>query len=303
MKAGRKQILVPYDFSGESEMALSNTISIARFLKGNIILLYVIEKGDFISQLFQSDTRLNEIENEARKKLDKIALDTTNSTGVHVSGVIKFGKVYEKILEAAKEHNARFIILGKRANRENEKRLLGSKITRVVREADTPVITMKGTDKNPIKYKKILVPIDLTKRTREKLFNAIAFGTHYDATIQLVSVLMGGIKARESRIYKKLQKIEQIIKENGVKCTVEILERSGKPIHKAVLDYSKEVNSDMIMVMTHKESVINDSYIGAVAYEIINESDIPVISFNALAARADEDTIFRPMVDPLGIWK
>lgn len=303
MKAARKQIIVPYNFSDEADIALVNAYTIAKFIHGQIILLYVIDQGDFIQQLLRTESEIKAIEAQVKTRLEKIADKATKESGVVVTTMVRRGKIYEEILDSAREISARFIMLGKREVLPAEPGELGSKITRIVRAADTPVITVPGKKGVVLDYQHIVVPIDLTQRTREKVFNAISFGQHYNATVHLVSVLIGGVKARESRILKKMQRIQDMIQENDVKSTIKLYERTGKPIHRLVLDYSTEINADLIMVMTHKEANRHDNYIGAVAYKIINESNIPVVSFNAGAARQDEDSIFKPMVDPFNIWK
>ncbi len=288
MKAQRKNIVVPYNFTEESRIALENTYNIAKFINATIVLLYVIEPGDFFQELFKSKDIINKVEKEAYSKLEEVAETAKKNSNGEISTMVKRGKAYEQILQAADSINARFIILGKPTTQDKDKRTLGSTITRVVRQSSTPVIVMKGSEDCKIQYKNILLPVDLTKRTREKLFNAIAFAMHYGATIHLVSVLMGSIKARESRIYKKLRKMEKLIQEHGINTTMKLFNRTPTPIHQVILDYANEINADMILVMTHKESLTGDNYIGAVAYEIVNESDIPVLTLTSEAARESE---------------
>jgi len=116
------------------------------------------------------------------------------------------------------------------------------------------------------------------------VFNAISFGLFFNTTIHLVSVVMGGVSERKSRIYKKMQGMKKIIEENGVVCTEKLFKKSHLSIHEKILDYSKEIEADALMIMTHQEISTSDTYIGAVANQIIKEATIPVISLTSAAA-------------------
>jgi len=99
-----------------------------------------------------------------------------------------------------------------------------------------------------------------------------------------VSVVMGGISERKSRIFQKMQSMKKTIEENGVKCTEKLFKKSHLAIHEVILEYAEDIQADAIMIMTHQEINTSDTYIGAMANTIIKESPIPVISLTSAAA-------------------
>ncbi len=303
MKENRKNILVPYNFDNESQYSLENTYNIAKYLNANIVILHVVEVSEAISKFLKRNEQLSEFENEIKKKLEKITEKAKKDSGLNVSFLMKRGKVHKQIKLAADEVEARFIVINKTVSTDSERQLLSSNATRIIRESSVPVITMNANNKCKLNYKNILLPLDLTKRTREKLFNAISFAMHYEATIRIVSVLMGGIKARKSRIYKKMTKVQKIIEEGGINCTTKLFKKTDKPIHQVVLDYGAHVNADLIIIMTHQESNTKDNYIGAFANQIINEAEVPVLSLTHAAAEGGENNVAKTMLDPLKLWK
>ena len=147
----------------------------------------------------------------------------------------------------------------------------------------------------------MVVPLDLTQKTRKKISSAILFAKHYDMKICLVSALIGGIKTRESRIFKKLKQAKQTIEDSGIKCGMKLFPRSDITPYQRVLEYSHQIKASLIMVMTHQEGFTFDNYIGAFAHHIINESDIPVLSLTSSATSYDYDTILKDIIDPLSI--
>jgi len=170
-----------------------------------------------------------------------------------------------------------------RTSRASGKSSVGSNALHIVEESSCPVITFPSPKCNAT-FKNIVLPTDLTKQTREEVFNAISFGLFFDANIHLVSVIMGGISTRKSRIYKKMQGMKKMIEENGVRCTDKLFKKSHLAIHEVIMDYSKEINADALMIMTHQEIHTSDNYIGAVAHQIIKGSTLPVISLTSAAA-------------------
>lgn len=305
MQQERKNILVPYNFDEESQFSLENTFKIAKHLKANIIVLHVIEISDTIKSFLKLSEQVSDLEKSVEKKLSEVAEAAKEKSGLGVSSQVRKGKVYKQIIMAAEELKARFIVINKTVRTgEDHKQVLSSNATRIIRESSVPVITMNANNKCKLDYKNILLPLDLTKRTREKLFNAIAFAMHYDATIRIVSVLTGGISAKKSRIYKKMKKVQQMVEESGIQCTTKLYKKTEKPVHQVVLDYGAHVDADLVVIMTHQETNTSDNYIGAFANQIINESEVPVFSFtHAATANRKENNMAKTMVDPFKFFK
>ncbi len=284
------KIIVAYDFQELSEAALKQAYDLARFVHSGILLVLVMNDD----LLMLSDVFKNEHSDNMKKKitdvmqreiadqLKKVADRASTESGVPVSYRIETGKIYERILDIAKENQPRFIVMG-RTSKESSSTRFGSNAMHVVEESICPVIIMPTVECDTT-FKNIVLPIDLTKQTREEVFNAISFGLFFDATIHLVSVVMGGISERKSRIFKKMQGMKKMIEENGVECTDKLFKKSHHAIHEVILDYTKEINADSLMIMTHQEISTSDKYIGAVAHQIINDSPISVISLTSAAS-------------------
>ena len=290
MEKREHKIIVAYDFQELSNAALKYAYDLARFVNSGIMLVLVLNDD----LLTMSDVFRNEHSDKLKKKitdvmqkeiaerLQKVANIASAESGVVVDFSIETGKIYEPILKLAKDNKARFILMGRTA-KESTKGELGSTAMRVIEQAPCPVITLPSVNCGFV-LKNIVLPIDLTKQTREKVFNAISFGLFFDSTIHLFSVVMGGVPERKSRIFKKMQTMMKTIEENGVRCTEKLYKKSHLPIHELVLGYAKEINADALMIMTHREIDSSDKYIGAVANHIIKSSTIPVISLTSAAA-------------------
>ena len=300
MSERKNKIVVPLDFHEQSMIALEQTRGIARFMKAEIIILYIIEATDIISSMFRKEEQEKKIFEEVKRRLEELTASTSEKFGLPVSLRIERGKVHEQILRVSEEVRARFIVMGKNDADEGFKRFIGQNTSHVIANSDCPVITIKGKEHN-LGVKNIVLPLDLTKKTREKVFNAVSFGLHFNSAIWMVSVLTGGVSITRSRIYAKMKKAKSMIEENGVPCNIKLFKRTEKPDYEVIIKYALDIDADLIMIMTHQESDFRDHYIGTFAHEIINRSDIPVMTMIPSDPKKGKKLV-KTFVDPFGIF-
>jgi nucleotide-binding universal stress UspA family protein len=291
------KILVCIDFHDQSLAALHQCYDISRFLKAEVVLLYVIESSDILSKFFSTD--IEKAKGEVKKRLDQLIEEECADSGLNFTYVIKSGKASDSIIETAKEINARFIIMGKNGSTSGIKKFLGSNTTKVISESDFPVISIKGS--HSIGYKNIVLPLDLSKSTKEKVASAISFSKFFGSHIHLVSVHNQGIIYQTTNLFKRIKKIEKVFRSNGIECTHKFFKRNDKADYEYVLEYSKEVNADLIMVMTHQEGRVRDYYIGAFAHHVINGSEIPVLSLTPTIPM-EKESMIEALVDPFNLF-
>ncbi len=105
------KILIPVDFEKQSLIALEQSLSLAHLILAEITLLYVHEPSGIFSSIF-SDDQKSEMLIIIEQRLSEIAKKTSASSGLEINFRIEKGKIYSKIIEVAKEINAR------KANRE-----------------------------------------------------------------------------------------------------------------------------------------------------------------------------------------
>lgn len=293
----KNKILVCVDFQEQSLVALHQCYDLARFLKAEVVLLYVIESNDFFSGFFSPS--IEKVKQEVEERLQKLVEELKAESGIEFSYAIESGKVYERVVCKAEEIKARFIVMGKNGSNQGLKRFLGSNTIHVISESNCPVISIKG--RSSIGYKKIVLPLDLTKKTKEKVASAISFSRFFGSHVYVVSVLTGGILVQKSRIYKRMKKVQRELESNGVGCTLKLYKKTKTPDYEQVLSYCNEISADLIMIMTHQEGRVRDYYIGSFAHHIINLSEVPVLSIIPSLSVEDDESIIEAMVDPFNL--
>jgi nucleotide-binding universal stress UspA family protein len=294
-----RDILVPIDFKEPSLKALSYAINMAKRFNGKIHLLHVLEMGGFWTDLFISVDDVVKITDKAKDKLQQIADDMVIPHKIETTTQIERGRPHEKILEVAHKLHPRIVIMGENHQGTDSKQILGVTAEQVTLNSEVPVITSKGNFNEMGSI--MLVPLDLTKKTNRQISSAVLYAKHYDLSVCLVSAIIGGISARESRIHKKLSEAKETFENNGITCGMKLFPRSEVPPYHRVLEYANQINASLILVMTHQEGFTYDNYIGAFAHHIINESKVPVLSLTYSASAFDYQEVLKDFIDPLAI--
>lgn len=280
-KSIKNEILVPIDFSDQSLIALGQSFNLAREYNAEILLLYVMEESGGIIPKFLTPKHLNEMKKDIQKRLDVLAEETSHKSKIHVDTMIAKGKVYEKIIEVADMTDALMIIMGCNSRKKLQARFIGSNALRVVREASCPVITIKGKQHRE-GCKNIVLPLDLTKETKDKVRQAIDVAQlgSYKAAIRVVSVLQSTDEFLVNKLTRQLEQVKNYIQKQGVECSAEIIKivKGEDSLAQCVLDYAHKVDGDLIIIMTQQETNFTRFFIGSTAQEVVNNSDIPVLS-------------------------
>lgn len=277
-KAHKPRILVPVDFSEQSGIALDQAVNLGKQINASITLLHVIEEIGALKQFFSPEMH-EDIRKNIQKQLDKLSEEVSAKYKIEVDNLIARGKVHDKVAEVAEMVSATLIIMGTHGTDTIKRKFIGSNALRVLRESRVPVITIRGK-KHKKGCKNIVLPLDLTKETREKVSKGIWLAKMYGATVRVVSVLFTTDEFVVNRLTRQLSQVHAFLEKNGVECTSEIIKgiKGEETLAQCIVDYAKKVEGDLILIMTQQEIDFTPYFIGSSAQEIINNSEIPVLS-------------------------
>jgi nucleotide-binding universal stress UspA family protein len=124
---------------------------------------------------------------------------------------------------------------------------------------------------------RILVPIDGSPETLQKIPFVVKLATLFKSEVHLVTTHNSNLKS----IQRIADKIAQTALAYLVKHQVTVIEDSiiANDLTKAVLRYAEKVSADLIVMMTEQETPVN-ILLGAQAQQLINQSPIPVLSIH-----------------------
>ncbi len=278
----KRKILVAVDFSAISDRALRQAHSLSKALGKDLMLVHVIEEhGGFFS--FFTPEQKQMAEEEINGKMEALQKRALKHSGQNAEYLILKGKPYLRILEKAEEINAAMVVMGVRGevSHKAEEHYVGSHASKVAKAAICPVVTVsnKVTCHN---LRTLLLPLDLTRETRQKVTNAIELAKKFNASIKVLSVQpSSGDHTMYTRLTIVLRQVVEFIQNANIECSGELIEnkKAARSAVPAILEYAdQQGNIDMILVMTQSEAGMFDFFISSNAQEMLKRSKYPVMS-------------------------
>lgn len=143
-----RRILHATDFSSASKRALDTAVDLARKNKAELVLAHVLVPNIVYPADSMADPVFYvEIEKTTRRQaeahLQKL-VGQVQKARVKVKGLLLRGTAHEQIVRAAKNRRADMIVIGTHGRTGLKRLLLGSVAARVVAEAITPVLSVRG---------------------------------------------------------------------------------------------------------------------------------------------------------------
>lgn len=268
-------ILVPVDYSEKSVYGLEMANVLAQKYGGKITVVNVLKGVDPIwSDFFTDDERTRLLE-KLKKHLANFASKYLVVPEIEMDFVVKKGKLCDTILDTAEELNVSTIVMGTSTVDNIKKWIIGTNALRIVTEAKCPVITIKDHPKAK-SIERIILPLDVTKETREKTVDAVELALKYNAEIHVVSAQTFSDESIDKRLNNQLDQVIEFIKSHNITCTGRILKVNDAV--DGVLDFIEHKEADLIVITTHQQLEFVNSYMGTFAKAIIRSANIPVMS-------------------------
>lgn len=273
-----QKILIPIDFSETSMLAIEHAGFTAQLFKADLVLLHVIEKHWEQFSIIAPELRIStptELMNSIENKLAGVASDILKKYGVKTMHVISNGNIFNEILSVSKEHNVDLVVMGTHGTSGVVEFFIGSNTFKMVTQSECPVISVQSHAKK-LGFTNILLPIDDSAHSRQKVNHAIVIAKHFASKIHILGLSDSDDETDRKKFEIKLDQIEEYVKKCDLTYTRKTVE--GKNQSKTTYDYAKAVNADLIVIMTDQDEAITGRLMGTYAQQIINHSKIPVLT-------------------------
>jgi nucleotide-binding universal stress UspA family protein len=259
MDTSFKHILVPVDGSAQSMVAFRSAVFFAQKFGSELTAVHIEESSD---------------EEGLKAKLQP------HANGTEYRYLHKSGAVYKGILGAASETDASLIIMGTHGVTGFQEFWMGSNAFKVVSSSKCPVLSMR--EEGATHFKTIVMPIDTSFESRQKVPYAVSLAKKFGATIHVLGVSVDKDKETEYQVAAYCRQVLHSLDEEGIMYVHEKI--LGGNITNLTVDYAKKVKADVILIMTEQEPQIGSFFLGKFAQQMVNHSNIPVMS---IAPRED----------------
>ena len=270
-------IIVAVDFSNTSIHALEYAIVLANRFKSDIILIWV-DKLDSAEAIYPDSS--NNVRNEAKKRFDELIEQYGKllEKGLKIDYKLRKGKIYHEVDGMARTLGASMIVAGAHGISGYEEFWIGSNAFKIVTYASCPIITIRNDFPILDKIDNILVPIDSSVETLQKLPVIATLASLFNSTVHLVATQYSQLKSIQRLAMKNADAASHYLKKNNVNSLID--EIVSNDITKAVIDYATKLNADLIGIMTEQETPVN-ILLGPHAQRLINQSSVPILSVHA----------------------
>ena len=271
--------LVPIDFSESSKNAMIYAVEMAKIFDDEITLLNVISNG--MKSLFMNDSQKDLLREGINVRLNQYKADILAKwPAAKVNTRIEEGKPYKAITKVAEAINCDTIVMGTNGANGIEQ-FMGSTTSRVINVAPCPVIAVKD-DHGKVTFDNIVLPIDLTKSSKQKVDWAIRIARRFNSTVHIIMELDED-EFIKHKIEGNLRQVENAMKDNNIKYVSKLLDDRKYPdnIGMDTIQYADEVEADLIIIMTQSEGGFAELFVGSYAEQVVNSSQkTPVMCIN-----------------------
>lgn len=253
-----KKILIGYDNSRASQVALDKALQTCRA---------------FGSELFVVNVKTPK---STQGNFSDIVNEKALRYGVKINYMEKRGNVSKEIASSERDIGADLIFMGSHGKKGFQPYWVGSNTGRVVSASSCPVIAVQE-DAVDMNFKDIILPLDDSMETRQKVPYAVIFAKAFGAMIHIFAVSKDKSDETKRRIEAYTRQTELYFDERNVQYTIEL--RQGLNVPQACIDYGVEKKAGLIMMMTGTDG--GGWFMGTYAQQLINHSTIPICAIHS----------------------
>lgn len=258
------RIVVGFDFSSGSAYAVDLAIDIANRLESDIRLVYVKEK--------------KEDDGPIRSEIERRNAGVAHLLhGIQLEYVLREGNPPEELAKQVKEDNAQLLIVGTHGMSGMKTNVLGRNIYRTIEISPAPVVIIREDFNFNKQLDKIVVPLDSSDNTRQKVAEAMMFAKAFGSTIHLLGLYTSSTPDIRRIVNNYVKSVQRHLLANGVPYITKTVD-AFKNVTTTTLEYADAIKADLIAIMTEQESSLSSMFLGTYAQQMITQSKIPVLT-------------------------
>lgn len=273
-----KRILVPYDFSKVSEHALDFACQIAHKVKGDIMLLNVIDHPTPDSFRTMGIQNEDPLENLYIKKLyEKVGerlsevIKKAKYSDELITSKIQLGNPFKTIIDQIVEENVDLLIVGTTGAEGLDEFFVGSNTEKIVRRASCPVISI--SDKAEVEpIDKIVFASDFINTDDELVNKVKVLQETLQAQLNIVKI---NTPASFTSTRHDTRQMEEFVDKYGIEnYTIDIYNYKNE--EDGIVYYAEDIKADMIALGTNQRKGVGHFLSGSIAEDVVNHASVPV---------------------------
>ncbi len=258
-------IVVGIDFSKSSLTAMNLSIDVAARTNADLYIIWVetVERD-----YDEAEKQLQIYVQQAKERLKDSDVEYR---------IMPKGKIYSQLNHAIKDLDADLLIIGTHGNSGFDEKFAGANTFKTIMEAHCPVLTIREDFHFEKDLEVLIMPIDFTKDTRQKVPWTIEFVKMFpNAVIHVLGIYSSTSKSIRNIVNKYVLSVENLLKSKGLRYVTNFIEAENTTL--STIEYATENNADLIVIMSEQEKTLSNIFLGPYAQQMINHSHIPVLT-------------------------
>ena len=191
--------------------------------------------------------------------------------------VIREGKVSEQLAAQAEEDEALMIVVGTHGMSGFETNWIGKNTYRTITDSPVPVLSVREDFNFRKALENIVIPLDSTTETRQKVPFATRMAKTFGSTIHLLGLYTSDSKDIKGLVNGYVEQVEKYLDKYEVAHHTEYVD-AKKNLTVTTLEYADQINADLIVIMTEQEKALTSWLIGNYAQQMLHLSKHPILS-------------------------
>ncbi len=273
------RILVPIDFSDEARYAGKVAASIAKKTNSEIVLLHLLDipSAGTVDPASSSASHVGAQNIYYMKGIHRefekfMALPFFE--GLTVIESVHFHKAFEGVIEESKKRDVDLIVMGSQGATGLKEMLVGSNTEKVVRSSHIPVLVIKQ-DIDNFEVNDIVFASNFSDESKKSFQNVVNYAAIFDAKLHLLFINTVHDFVSTGILNEKLSSFVSDFELTDYTLNV----YSDKTIEAGILNFSKEINADIIAINTHGRSGLSTLFSDSISKDLANHALRPVITF------------------------
>ncbi len=268
-----KEIVVAIDFSRGSIRALEYAIELSNLTHAGITMVWV----DNISVNEIALPNDKDLRNDAKKNMEELILQYNDSLKhAQLTYKIRKGKVYQELSSFVKTTNCALMIVGAHGQSGFEEYWIGTNAFRVVSSASCPVITVKSGYDISRGFRKIVLPIDHTQQTIQKVSYVATLAKATCADINILAINTSQLKSLQKVVDSNIARVKKQLDAMDINYMVDTIVTEN--LAADIIEHAHLVDADLIAIMKDGNDKAATIMMGQYAQQLVNYSPVPVLS-------------------------
>ncbi|HWG86867.1 MAG TPA: universal stress protein [Candidatus Acidoferrales bacterium] len=276
-----KRILLATDLSlsAESLAALPYVRGIADTFGSSVFLWHALASNG--EEPIATPMEMRHIEKQASEKLAGLS-HTVQLQSLPVKALVTSGSVAAELPKAIAEHDISLVVARTSGRRGLQRILYGSVVDEICRVASCPVLTVGPylLPRREIRFKRIIVPTDLSFHSQRVLPIAVALATRYGASVTVLHVLPEGWEERPDQI--TVREAARRAMSNSFdrplsNVDAELICETGEPVE-MILRVARQKSADLIAMGVNNAFEPGIQMCPSVASRVVSEAHCPVLT-------------------------